>query len=597
LRSPPFALGQGVLGPCRALLPTGNFRNMSTRHAFRLGIAVLSAVALVASGTSPVLAAEPDPMRPPLTGFTDPLGVALDPSDGTIYVSNFSGGPDASVSVFDKGSAPAARTLKGIVNPGGVAVRPVTGEVYVAAPYADSVYVFDRGSATFNDAKTIHGAPWAMGLAFDTNGDLYVTSWHAPGRLLRVPAGWTAVKDAIPTGDVPTGVAVDPRTRDVYVSCAGSHRVEVFHRGSSLPWRILTGVTWPYGIALHPASAQAFVVDNNAKEVRVYQPDETAPTSALTLNSVLADPVGLAIQPSTGEILVGDRASDSVYFYQAPVMSVSGVNPTAGALTGGTAVTITGANLGAVTGVSFGGVAATNVVAVSPTTVTAVAPAHAVGKVDVSVAWGSRAAGVAQAFEFTAVAPAKATAVSGAPGRGQVTVSWTPPADTGGVPVASYSVTPTPAGPACATAATACTIAGLTNGTKYRFVVRATNTAGLSSDSDASAEVAPYIPVTQKVKAKKASSKLPRKGFTTVVNWVKKPSYASRAMTASCTDGTARPTEELCRIYRYKTGKVKVRTKGYRNVQMTVTLQALPKLGAPVRYGPSTPWTRTWRVR
>ena len=153
------------------------------------------------------------------------------------------------------------------------------------------------------------------------------------------------------------------------------------------------------------------------------------------------------------------------------------MNPVVGPVTGGTAVTITGANLGAVTGVSFGGVAATNVVAVSPTTVTAVAPAHAVGNVDVSVSWGSKTAGLAQAFEYKPVAPGKATAVSGVPGNGQVTVSWTPPADTGGVPVASYTVTPTPAGPACATAATSCTIAGLTNGTKYQFVVRTTNTA------------------------------------------------------------------------------------------------------------------------
>ncbi len=188
--------------------------------------------------------------------------------------------------------------------------------------------------------------------------------------------------------------------------------------------------------------------------------------------------------------------------------------------------------------------------------------------------------------------------MSGAPGKGQVTVSWTPPAGTGGVPVLSYTVTPTPSGPACATTATSCTIAGLTNGTKYRFVVRTTNTANLSTDSDASAEVTPYIPLTQKVKAKKASSKLPRKGFTTVVNWVKKPAYASRVMTATCTDGAGRTSGKLCRIYTYKTGKVKVRTKGYRNVQVTITVHLIPKQpGAPVQYGPSATWTRTWRVR
>jgi hypothetical protein len=221
----------------------------------------------------------------------------------------------------------------------------------------------------------------------------------------------------------------------------------------------------------------------------------------------------------------------------------------------------------------------------------------AAGPVSVVVTWGGITTGLLNAFTYTPVAPGKATGVSGAPGKGQVTVTWTPPADSGGVPVASYSVTPTPVGPACATTATSCTIAGLTNGTKYRFVVRATNTAGLSSDSDASAEVAPYIPVTQKVKAKKASSKLPRKGFTTVVNWVKKPKYTSQYMKAECTAEGIAPTVQLCRIYSYKTGKIKVRTKGFRNVRVTITLQALTKADAPVQYGPSTTWTRTWRVR
>jgi Fibronectin type III domain/IPT/TIG domain len=262
-------------------------------------------------------------------------------------------------------------------------------------------------------------------------------------------------------------------------------------------------------------------------------------------------------------------------------------------------VTITGTSLGAVTGVSFGGVAATSVVAVSPTTVTAVAPAHAVGAVDVSVSWGLMTAELAQAFTFTPVAPGKATAVSGVAGKGQVTVSWTPPGDSGGVPVASYTVTPTPAGPACATAATSCTIAGLTNGTKYRFVVRTTNTANLSTDSDASGEVAPYIATNLTVsKAKAASYKLKRRGSNTLVSSIKVPRNATRVVTRSCTNGTAKTSKQLCTFTVYKkSGKVKVRTKGYRHVVVTLSIHSVPKASAGPTFGPSPTWTRTWTVR
>jgi hypothetical protein len=354
----------------------------------------------------------------------------------------------------------------------------------------------------------------------------------------------------------------------------------------------------PYGVAVHPASGRVYVSDAPAHVVRVYEPAAEAWTGGADLTG-LTDPRGVAIHPGTGEIYVADRAQARVLVFPGPTMSVDSVGPLVGPVTGGTAVTITGANLGAVTGVSFGGVAATNVVAVSPTTVTAVAPAHAVGRVDVAVSWGSRTAGVAQAFEYTAVAPGKATAVSGVPGDGQVTVSWTPPADTGGVPVASYTVTPTPAGPACSTAATSCTIAGLTNGTKYTFVVRTTNTANLSTDSDASAEVTPLLATGLTVsKAKAASYTVKRRGSTTLVSSIKVPKNATRVVTRSCTNGTARTSKQLCTFTVYKkSGKVKVRTKGFRNVVVTLSIQSVPKAGAGPAYGPSPVWTRTWNVR
>jgi DNA-binding beta-propeller fold protein YncE len=567
---------------------------MSTHRATRFGITVLSAVALVASGASPVIAEPPLDGRT-LTGVENPQGVVVHP-DGTVMVTSFTG--SAAVSVFDPGATTAnpARNLTGpLAIPEGIAIRPATGEIYVAAVWSGKVFVFDPAGTTPKSEFPVIGA---TGLAFDTNGDLYVTS-HNAGQVSVFGPGGTTPYRTFNTGAVTSGIVIDPLTRDVYVSTdTDGGQVQVYPSGSGTPnaAKTITGLQLPLGLARSPASGRLYVVSDTLNVVQVFEPGAKTPTPGAELTGLSA-PVGVGVHPTTGEIYVTDEGTDTVRVFPGPTMSLAAIGPVSGPVTGGTAVTITGANLGAVTGVSFGGVAATNVVAVSPTMVTAVAPAHAAGKVDVSVSWGTRIAGLSQAFEFTAVAPGRATAVSGAPGKGQVTVSWTPPADTGGVPVASYSVTPTPAGPACATSATSCTIAGLTNGTKYRFVVRATNTAGLSSDSDASAEVAPYIPVTQKVKAKKASRKLPRKGFTTVVNWVKRPKYTSQYMKATCTAEGIDPTVQLCRIYSYKTGKIKVRTKGFRNVRVTITLQALTKANAPVQYGPSTTWTRTWRVR
>jgi len=87
--------------------------------------------------------------------------------------------------------------------------------------------------------------------------------------------------------------------------------------------------------------------------------------------------------------------------------------------------------------------------------------------------------------------PSVPTAVVGVPGNAQVAVSWTASASTGGSPINSYTVTAAPGGATCSAAVTACAVTGLANGTPYTFRVSATNAAGASAPSAASAAVTP----------------------------------------------------------------------------------------------------------
>jgi hypothetical protein len=95
-----------------------------------------------------------------------------------------------------------------------------------------------------------------------------------------------------------------------------------------------------------------------------------------------------------------------------------------------------------------------------------------------------------------ATAPSAPTGVSAVPATREATVSWTAPSTNGGRPVSGYTITPyigtsaqTPV--QASASATSATVTGLQNGSAYTFTVTATNSAGNSPASAASAAVTP----------------------------------------------------------------------------------------------------------
>ena len=137
-------------------------------------------------------------------------------------------------------------------------------------------------------------------------------------------------------------------------------------------------------------------------------------SSLLPVLAVTIVLVGASLAPSRtpfGSSLVGCVGYGYGYGYgyggtSAP--TVTGLNPNAGSIAGGTVVDVTGAGFcNTVTSVHFGSTAATNFTVQSDTLLQATSPAHAAGTVDVTVTnpGGTSATSTADHFTFVVVTP------------------------------------------------------------------------------------------------------------------------------------------------------------------------------------------------
>ena len=106
---------------------------------------------------------------------------------------------------------------------------------------------------------------------------------------------------------------------------------------------------------------------------------------------------------------------------------------------------------------------------------------------------GNSAASTASNAVTPATVPDPPTAVSATAGAGQATVNWSAPASNGGSPLTGYTVTSSPGNHTASVngTTTQAVVPGLTNGTAYKFTVKATNAIGDSLSSAESNEVTP----------------------------------------------------------------------------------------------------------
>jgi YVTN family beta-propeller protein len=180
-----------------------------------------------------------DPAAPAYSAGSLPLGAVISP-EGDRVVLLLCGWREQGVQVMDQATGEITQTLPQKAAFVGIVFSPDGRSLWASGGNDDSVYRYDWRDKTLVPAARLelqvkkdpkaHGTSYPAGLAFSPDGKrLFVTENLGDGLVVIDPAT-DSILQRVRTGRYPYAVAAD-RRGNVYVSCWGERRVDVFRTG------------------------------------------------------------------------------------------------------------------------------------------------------------------------------------------------------------------------------------------------------------------------------------------------------------------------------------------------------------------------------
>jgi len=193
-----------------------------------------------------------------------PLGVAYDPSNGYVYVTNEL---SDNVSVINGATNTVIASIAVGVLPEGVAYDPSNGYVYVTIEPSNSVSVINGATNTVIGYISVGSNP--EGIAYDpSNGYVYVTNWNS-NSVSVINGATNTVIGYISVGSNPVGIAYDPSNGYVYVVNSGSNSVSVINGGNNTVIGSIAVGVLPAGVAYDPSNGYVYVTNSFSDTVSI----------------------------------------------------------------------------------------------------------------------------------------------------------------------------------------------------------------------------------------------------------------------------------------------------------------------------------------
>ncbi|CAM3036284.1 DUF6923 family protein [Rariglobus hedericola] len=189
------------------------------------------------------------------------------------------------------------------------------GLLYVASAGSDQILRYNADSGAFIDvfAGSETGLDYPVDFLFRPDGYLYVSS-QSSNAIIRYNAttgaldtGWIAQDASI---SAPSGIAFD-NAGNLYVSGRFSYNLARFDAATGTHQLTFGDVPFALGLALLP-DGRLLVASGYGNTVETFaNPDSAAPVQS-TLVTGLDFPVGIEIDPLTGELLVANYGDGSI---------------------------------------------------------------------------------------------------------------------------------------------------------------------------------------------------------------------------------------------------------------------------------------------
>jgi YVTN family beta-propeller protein len=285
------------------------------RRVVIITVAAALPLTVVAAAAQPASASGGYTVTATIGVGSDPEGVAVDSSAGTVYVANSGAG---TVSVIDEKTNAVTATIGVGSDPEGVAVNPAAGIVYVTNADDDTVSVID--AATNAVTATIGVGSFPDGVAVDpTAGTVYVTNGQSD-TVSVIDAATNAVTATInipATDGYPDAVAADPTAGTVYVLDSSSNpgRVAVIDVATNAITAFITVGYDAEGVAVDPGAGTVYVPNADsgiASVIDVATSTVTGTISADRPSAVAVDPAAGTVYVAGGSVSVADVATNTV---------------------------------------------------------------------------------------------------------------------------------------------------------------------------------------------------------------------------------------------------------------------------------------------